>query len=157
MCSGDKELCRTSISGNLISCLESNGDSEWKCHWDMGCGETVAAVSNHPVTRRGSLGDAGAQTTPAGIRQELNSTFGRKGWKLIIREFKNVTFMVLHRKGTVDETEAFHCKKSVLPDVKMEWKPFPHFLQSSLHDNISNFLLNCAWSMIMVSCIYMSS
>lgn len=35
--------------------------------------------------------------------------------------------VVLQRKGSIDETETFHGKKSVLPDVKMEWKHFPYF------------------------------
>lgn len=50
--------------------------------------------------------------------------------------------VVLHRKGSVDGRETFRGKQSVLPDVKMEWKHFPHFLPSFLVDNISNFFLN---------------
>lgn len=93
----------------------------------MCCGETVVAGSNHPVTRRGSVGDAGAKTTSAGIRQVLNSSFSRKDSSRLATSFKMLHSVVVHRKGTIDETEAFHGKKSVLPDVKMEWKPFPHF------------------------------
>lgn len=32
--------------------------------------------------------------------------------------------VVLLRKGTADDTEAFNGKKSVPPDVTMEWKYF---------------------------------
>jgi len=30
--------------------------------------------------------------------------------------------VVLHRKGIINDTEALHGKKSVPPNVKMEWK-----------------------------------
>lgn len=38
--------------------------------------------------------------------------------------------VVLQRKDSIDERETFHGKKSVLPDVKMEWKHFPCFIYS---------------------------
>lgn len=112
--------------------------------------DSVAAGSNHPVTRRGSVADAGAQATSAGTRQELNSTCSRKGWKLISHEFKNVTFSGSSSKGH------YWWKRNISwQEVKMEQKHFPHFLQTFLLDDISNFFLNLLWSVVMVACNYM--